>query len=145
MIRKILNRIWNGPERQEFFYSEVLGKMKLNRNIVCWKSKIKFDDKEVRFIAGGISVPDPKIIQILESIAGSFEVFQENIVDFLKQESQKSDPFGEEILKLVIREIMYSRPDMPTNGMVFFNGPVKNRVWHCDLIKGKPRYLAFDT
>ena len=141
MIKKILKRIWKGPEYQKTYHSKILGEMIFNRDNFCWESKKKINDDEVNFIVGGTKKPDDKLIKALEEIAKSFNEFQYIINEFLKEQTQNA---GEEILKLKISDIMYSRPDKPNNGMVFFRGTTNYKIWHCDLVKGKPKYLNYD-
>ena len=120
MLKKVLKRIWDGPNIEKEYQSNVLGILKFDKDIHCWTVKKEVNDISVAFTVGGVSSPNQKLLAIIEKHFSSFLEFEEMIQEFLKTESQKQKDFADDISQLKIKEIMFSRPDKPKNGMVFF-------------------------
>jgi hypothetical protein len=144
MLNKILKIIFAGPKIAPTYCSQLLGEFEFDRGTHSWTVKKQIGDSSVTLTVGGKRTPDQQLLKIIEEYYREFSSFEQRIRDFLQEESLKQEEYAGEISNLKIEEIMFTRPDEPDHGMVFFTGPDHHKCWHLDLVKGKPGSLCFD-
>jgi hypothetical protein len=69
------------------------------------------------------------------------------IQEFLQKEADQVKVlrrFAGEIRQLKIEHISLFWPKRHNDGMIYFRGPDKYRVWRCDYVDRKPKGLGFD-
>jgi hypothetical protein len=121
----------------------VLGKLKLSK-AGWWEARVTFSGKSVGFKIGGSNEPDASLIAHARDIVGTFVAFEKMVAEFLLLESKRLAPLAHEIQQLAIEDVMLAWPKRPNDGMIYFRGIDKFRIWRCDYINRKPRGLGFD-
>jgi hypothetical protein len=80
-------------------------------------------------------------------IVRSYAHFERAVQEFLAHEAANVKhlrPFAEEISQLEIEDVSLPRPATPTSGMIYFKGPDQYRLWRCDYVDCRPKFLGFD-
>lgn len=127
-------------------FDPVLGAIHPGDNPETWQSSVCLGDQTVRFIIGGGSAPDPRLIEHTRDIVRTFSAFQEMISNFLTLQvwKEKYPELRKEIAALTIEDVCLFWPDRPDDGMISFKGPDEFKIWRCDYIDRKPVNLGFD-
>lgn len=100
----------------------------------------------IKFSFNNDENPDPALLHKAKEITQDFDIFQENVQAFLNTEAQKYEKKASgEIQNLIISVIMIAWPDKPNNAMIFFSGPNKDHVWHCDYDFKTFSSLTYDS
>ena len=121
----------------------ILGKLKLSEE-GWWEASVTLGAKSVGFKIGGKKEPDANLIAHAKDIVKTFAEFEKMVAEFLVQEAKRLKPFAHEIQQLAIEDVMLLWPKRPNDGMIYFSGVDKFRVWRCDYVDRKPRGLGFD-
>jgi hypothetical protein len=109
-----------------------------------WHATVHVDGTSVTFVIGGIADPYPAPLQHARDIVGDFSAFQKVISEFLISEAKRLHGAAHEIEPLKIQEVVLTYPNRAKDGMIYFTGPSKYRLWRCDYIDGRPKDLGFD-
>jgi hypothetical protein len=126
----------------------VLGELRLSEDSEWWEGNITLNGVPIGFKIGGAGGPDPRLIEHAHGIVQSFAEFETMVRAFLEKEGKEVKclrPFVEEIRQLRIEDICLFWPKRPHDGMIYFRGLDKYRVWRCDYVNHKPKGLGFDS
>src|SRR3569832_390952 len=132
-----------GKERIKEHQDAVLGTLQLAEEN-WWQTTIAVADRSVGFKIRGESKPDPALIEHARDIVGGFAEFSRMVGEFLAIEARRMPGAADEIRQLVIEDVMLFWTKRTDDGMIYFRGPDKYRVWRCDYVGRKPRNLGFD-
>jgi hypothetical protein len=125
------------------FQDDVLGTLSWDEDEGGW---IAIPTREAfRIVVGGAHQPDARLLataralstdptKVLTQVASLLAAFAKNL----------PAAAAREVLALRIDAVHLMWPDRPGDGMVYFNGPDPDRLWHCDYVAGVPQELAFD-
>jgi hypothetical protein len=143
---KILVELFRGKrkERVEQIQDAVLGVLRLNEEGRWWETTVTVDNSRLGLKIGGDHEPDPALIEHGRDIVRRYQEFKSMLGEFLANEGRRLPGAADEIRKLVIEDVMLTWPNRPNDGMIYFKGPDKYRLWRCDYIGRKPQGLGFD-
>lgn len=135
--------------------NEVPGRLVYSQESDGWETEPKQGLPFQFFIAGDRSrcmaeiAPDSRLIEHAEEIAKDPEAFLREVRDFLIGEIDAQPRFGkwaQEVSDLKVATVCLMWPERPDDGMIQFTGPADHlRLWRCDYIGRKPKWLGFDT
>ncbi len=143
MIKSLAQMFGGRKKRIEEFQDAVLGTLRLAEEN-WWETTVAVADRSVGFKIGGESKPDSALIEHARDIVRGFAEFNKTVCEFLAMETRRIPGAADEIRQLVIQDVMLFWPKRPDDGMIYFKGPDKYRVWRCDYVGRKPRNLGFD-
>ena len=132
-----------GKERTKEFHDAVLGTLRLAEED-WWEATVAIECRNLGFKIGGDSEPDEILMVHARDIVRSFAEFDRMLVEFLASEALRMPGAADEIRQLVIEDVMLYWPERPDDGMIYFKGPDKYRLWRCDYVGRKPQGLGFD-
>ena len=112
-----------------------------------WECAVSSKSGPVTLCVGGGYEPDPACIESARATARRIDEFVDDVKTYLKAEAQQRAlrPFAHEIDALTISDVHYVWPKKPRYGMVYFSGPDKIKVWHCDIKEQTLFGLTFDS
>jgi hypothetical protein len=145
-IRRMLFGKSKPPKAREFAHPE-LGTLRLNDDGEWWEVEVTKDGEHVGFAIGGEQIPDPGLIQHALDILRDYQGFRKMVADFLESEARGFRRYEEavqEIGQLAIEDVMLFWPERPNDGMIYFRGGDKGRLWRCDYVGRRPKGLGFD-
>jgi len=125
----------------------VLGELRLSDDAEWWEGHASVGSRTIGFIIGGEGKPDARLIAHAHDIVRSLPEFERLVSAFLADEARNVKHlrrFADEIGQLTIDDVCLHWPDRPDDGMIYFKGPDKYRLWRCDYVARKPRLLGFD-
>lgn len=122
-----------------------LGSIEFDPEEDSWSATPKVGDQQVRFLIGGKDAPDPTLLAQAVAILEDFDRFCRTVHEFLKREAMARPRFTQEILQLRVADVCLFWSDRPNDSMIYFSGPDRFRVWHCDYVNREPVALAFDS
>lgn len=125
----------------------VLGELQLSAGGSLWEGSTDISGQKIGFKIGGGDAPDPALLTHAHDIVGAFTGFQKMVQEFLTEEASQVRhlrQYAQEIEQLRIEDVCLFWPKGPNDGMIYFKGPDKYRVWRCDYVNRKPKALGFD-
>lgn len=142
---KALAQMFRGKakKRAREFHDPVLGTFHLADEDL-WKATVEVEGRKLGFMIGGDREPDMALIEHARDIVRSFAQFDKMVAEFLASEAQRMPGASDEIRQLTIEDVMLCCPKRPDDGMIYFKGPDKYRLWRCDYLGRKPQALGFD-
>jgi hypothetical protein len=126
----------------------VLGELRLSDDADWWEGTTTIGGRTIGFKFGGKAKPDAKLVTHAHDIVRSLPEFEQLVSAFLAEEGctdKYLTRFTDEIRQLTIEDVCLFWPDRSDDGMIYFKGPDKFRVWRCDYVARKPRGLGFDS
>ena len=141
---KTLAQVFGGKkERAREFHDDLLGALQLAEED-WWEAIVRVEDRRLAFKIGGDSEPDVALMEHAHDIVRSFAQFDRMVSEFLVSEGEKMPRASDEIRQLIIEDVMLCWPKRPDDGIIYFKGPDKYRVWRCDYSGRKPQGLGYD-
>jgi hypothetical protein len=122
-----------------------LGRIEFDDGEGSWSAIPMIDGRAIRFLIGGDDLPDQGLVQHAVAILDDIEAFRRRIRGFLQVEAAAKPRFANEIKQLEISHVCLWWPNRRDDGMIYFTGPDRFRVWRCDYIDGTPTSLGFDS
>jgi hypothetical protein len=125
----------------------ILGELRLSEGGNWWEGSTTVSGESVGFKIGGGVAPDAALLTHAHEIVGTFPGFQRMIREFLAEEARRVKhlkQLAHEIEQLGIEDVCLFWPKRPNDGMIYFKGPDRYRVWRCDYVGRKPKGLGFD-
>lgn len=124
----------------------VLGELVLSSDGDWWESTITLDGSAVQFQLGGDREPNAALISHAHDIVREFATFSRAVREFLAAEAARlPSAAADEIRQLTLESVCLFWPQRPDDGMLYFHGPDRDRVWRCDYIHRQPQGLGFDS
>jgi len=123
----------------------VLGELRLSDDAEWWECSTTVGSNKIGFQIGGEGEPDAGLLAHAHDIVRSFPQFNKMVGEFLTSEARRMPGAADEIRQLAIEDVCLLSPDRPDDGMIYFKGPDKFRLWRCDYVARKPRGLGFDS
>jgi hypothetical protein len=109
-----------------------------------WEAVVSIGKSTIAFFIAGDSVPDTALIAHAHDIVRTLPDFQRMVTSFLAEEAARLPGAADEIRQLSVDHVCLMWPDRPDDGMIYFRGPDKYRLWRCDYVARKPKGLGFD-
>ena len=142
---KALSRIFGTKPKEGVrqVHDPVLGTLRLAGE-GWWEATVVLDGRSLGFKIGDNNGPDPALMDHARDLLRGFPEFNKMIGEFLLNEAKRMPAAAEEIRQLEVEDVMLFWPKRPHDGMIYFRGPHKYRVWRCDYVDRKPQGLGFD-
>jgi len=122
-----------------------LGALVFNDEREQWFAKVETPAGVIGFEIGGDHTPDERLIAHAVDISNQPAEFMSMVAVFLETEAKRNKRMADEIRQLVLESVCLWWPQRPDDGMLYFAGPDKYRIWRCDYRKRKPVGLGFDS
>ena len=123
----------------------VLGTLRWSEDDQMWEASVSVGDWEVGFLIAGDSQPSNALVAHAHDIVRTLPDFQRMVTAFLAKEAGRLPHAADEIRQLSVEDVCLMWPDRSDDGMIYFRGPDKYRVWRCDYVGRKPKGLGFDS
>ncbi len=137
-------RIRKATPRSEQVDHPVLGTLRFDPEVGAWRTIVATSGGSVGFLVAGDDVPDAGLLEHAADIATKAAPFFEHVRSFLLAEAAQQR-WADEIKALSLEEVCLFWPKRPDNGMLYFNGPDKNRVWRSGYRDRRAVGLGFDS
>ena len=111
---------------------------------MAWDGAVTIGDRKINLQIGGESEPDARLLRHAREIVSAFEEFEAKVTSCLEAGKPQFKAHEQEIEHLQIESIALYWPERPEDGMIYFQGPDKYRLWRCDIIQRTPTGLGFD-
>ncbi len=139
-----LKNLFSRPQRHPI-QDSVLGAVVFSEEEDLWEAKIEHNGSRFMIRIAGKEAPDPSLMQHAREVAAVADQFLEQVARFLKGQAAQFRGAEAEIELLRLESLNLFWPNRPNDGMLYFDGGNKGRVWRCDYINRKPERLGFDS
>ncbi|HMR10905.1 MAG TPA: hypothetical protein PKA88_34240 [Polyangiaceae bacterium] len=149
-----VKRLFGGGSHVEAepFDDPVLGRVVPAKDGDHWVVEAQSDSGGFRLEIAGNDQPSQAVLERAYEVHRDSARFKAKVAAFLKEQRrvfEDEDPghgYRDEIAQLQIESVFLTDQGQPGDGMIWFDGPHESsRCWRCDMSKGEPCDLGFDS
>ena len=135
--------VWSGP--RSTFHDAALGALDWDDDEEAWVVPAHRSNAAFRVLIAGRDCPDERLMPHARELSADPRPLLDQVPAFLDAAARDAPIAADEIRGLRVESVLLLWPDVPDDGMVYFEGPnTEERLWRCDYADRRLRWLGFD-